>query len=49
MVSIMTPTVEDIWRALADVMDPEIPVVSVVDMGIIRDVAVVARMALRLR
>ncbi len=31
---------ENIWLALRDVMDPEIPVVSLVDMGIIRDVAV---------
>jgi ring-1,2-phenylacetyl-CoA epoxidase subunit PaaD len=30
----------DVWRALAEVMDPEIPVVSVVDMGIIRNVVV---------
>ena len=32
----------DIWRALEAVMDPEIPVVSVVEMGIIRAVAVSA-------
>lgn len=32
--------VEDIWRALEDVPDPEIPVVSLVEMGIIRDVLV---------
>jgi len=32
----------DIWRALEAVMDPEIPVVSVVDMGIIRAVVVSA-------
>ncbi len=32
----------DIWRALRGVMDPEIPVVSVVDMGIIRAVEVSA-------
>ncbi len=30
---------EAIWRALEDVKDPEIPVVSVVEMGIVRDVA----------
>lgn len=40
MVSAMTLTVEDVWQALAAVMDPEIPVVSVVDMGIIRAVDV---------
>ena len=34
------PTPEEIRRALESVMDPEIPVVSVVDMGIILDVEV---------
>lgn len=29
---------QDIWNALTEVMDPEIPVVSLVDMGIIRAV-----------
>lgn len=33
------PSVDDIWRWLADVPDPEIPVVSVTDLGIVRDVA----------
>ncbi len=32
------PGVDDIWRALAAVPDPEIPVISVVDLGIVRDV-----------
>jgi ring-1,2-phenylacetyl-CoA epoxidase subunit PaaD len=27
-----------VWQALAEVMDPEIPVVSVVELGIVRDV-----------
>ena len=31
---------QQIWTALDDVKDPEIPVVSVVEMGIVRDVAV---------
>jgi ring-1,2-phenylacetyl-CoA epoxidase subunit PaaD len=31
-------TPADIWQALDDVKDPEIPVVSVVEMGIVRDV-----------
>jgi len=35
-----TLTVAEIWEALEDVKDPEIPVVSVVEMGIVRDVAV---------
>lgn len=32
------PRVEEIWSWLRDVSDPEIPVVSVVDLGIVRDV-----------
>ncbi|GAB4525594.1 MAG: phenylacetate-CoA oxygenase subunit PaaJ [Amphiplicatus sp.] len=32
------PSVDDIWRWLEDVPDPEIPVLSVVDLGIVRDV-----------
>ena len=32
------PSVEQIWRWLGDVPDPEIPVVSIVDLGIVRDV-----------
>ncbi|MDQ6917514.1 MAG: phenylacetate-CoA oxygenase subunit PaaJ [Pseudomonadota bacterium] len=32
------PGVDAIWRAVAAVPDPEIPVISVVDLGIIRDV-----------
>ena len=31
-------TTEDIWQALEGVKDPEIPVVSVVEMGIVREV-----------
>jgi ring-1,2-phenylacetyl-CoA epoxidase subunit PaaD len=33
------PTVQEIWLWLREVPDPEIPVVSVVDLGIVRDVA----------
>lgn len=33
------PSVEDIWSWLHDVPDPEIPVISVVDLGIVREVA----------
>jgi len=32
------PGVEQIWSWLGEVSDPEIPVVSVVDLGIVRDV-----------
>lgn len=30
------PTVENVWEALAAIPDPEIPVVSIVDLGIVR-------------
>ncbi|MGH2376641.1 MAG: 1,2-phenylacetyl-CoA epoxidase subunit PaaD [bacterium] len=33
-------TPEAVWDALGEIMDPEIPVVSVVEMGIVRDVDV---------
>lgn len=36
----MASSVEQIWRWLAEVPDPEIPVISVVDLGIVRDVAI---------
>ncbi len=36
----MTITSNDVWAVLQEVMDPEIPVVSVVEMGIIRAVDV---------
>lgn len=32
------PSTEDVWKWLEDVPDPEIPVVSVVDLGIVRNV-----------
>jgi ring-1,2-phenylacetyl-CoA epoxidase subunit PaaD len=33
-------TTEQVWDALAEIPDPEIPVISLVDLGVIRDVAV---------
>jgi ring-1,2-phenylacetyl-CoA epoxidase subunit PaaD len=33
-------TAEQVWQALAEVADPEIPVISVVDLGVVRDVRV---------
>jgi ring-1,2-phenylacetyl-CoA epoxidase subunit PaaD len=33
-------TAEDVWAALDEIPDPEIPVISLVDLGVIRDVAV---------
>lgn len=38
MVTIDKPSVNDIWSWLEDVPDPEIPVISVVDLGVVRDV-----------
>ncbi|WP_448953849.1 1,2-phenylacetyl-CoA epoxidase subunit PaaD [Labrys neptuniae] len=35
----MQPATDQIWHWLAQVPDPEIPVISVTDLGIIRDVA----------
>jgi ring-1,2-phenylacetyl-CoA epoxidase subunit PaaD len=35
----MSASVEQVWGWLADVPDPEIPVISVVDLGIVRHVA----------
>ena len=33
------PSIDEVWRWLAEVTDPEIPVISLVDLGIVRDVA----------
>ena len=33
-------TADQVWDALAEIADPEIPVVSVVDLGVVRDVQV---------
>jgi ring-1,2-phenylacetyl-CoA epoxidase subunit PaaD len=33
-------TAERVWSALAEVEDPEIPVISIVDLGVVRDVRV---------
>jgi ring-1,2-phenylacetyl-CoA epoxidase subunit PaaD len=33
-------TVEQVWEALDEIPDPEIPVISLVDLGVIKDVAV---------
>jgi ring-1,2-phenylacetyl-CoA epoxidase subunit PaaD len=35
-----SPKASDVWNALAQIPDPEIPTVSLVDLGVIRDVAV---------
>lgn len=36
-------TTERVWEALGEIADPEIPVISLVDLGVIRDVEVVGR------
>lgn len=33
------PTVDELWQVLDTVLDPEVPALSVVDLGIIRDIA----------
>ena len=33
-------TVDEVWEALAEIPDPEIPVVSLVDLGVVKGVAV---------
>ena len=33
-------TVDEVWEALAEIPDPEIPVISLVDLGVIKDVEV---------
>ncbi|MCL6569493.1 MAG: iron-sulfur cluster assembly protein, partial [Meiothermus silvanus] len=36
----LTPTAAQVWEALKRIPDPEIPVVNVVEMGIVREVQV---------
>jgi ring-1,2-phenylacetyl-CoA epoxidase subunit PaaD len=33
-------TADEVWEALAQIPDPEIPVISLVDLGVVKDVAV---------
>ena len=33
-------TAERVWEALGQIPDPEIPVISLVDLGVVKDVAV---------
>jgi ring-1,2-phenylacetyl-CoA epoxidase subunit PaaD len=40
VVSTATADVERVWAALAEIPDPEIPVISLVELGVVRDVAV---------
>ena len=35
-----SPSPSDVWRAFREIPDPEIPVISIVDLGVIRDVRV---------
>ncbi|MDX0853419.1 phenylacetate-CoA oxygenase subunit PaaJ [Sinorhizobium medicae] len=39
MATALRPSIEDVWNWLSHVPDPEIPAISVTDLGIIRDVA----------
>ncbi|MGH3049380.1 MAG: 1,2-phenylacetyl-CoA epoxidase subunit PaaD, partial [Gaiellaceae bacterium] len=36
----MSVTAEQVWAALDEIPDPEIPVISLVDLGVVREVAV---------
>lgn len=38
MTTALHPSVEEVWHWLSEVPDPEIPVISLTDLGIIRDV-----------
>ncbi|MEM6667109.1 MAG: 1,2-phenylacetyl-CoA epoxidase subunit PaaD [Pseudomonadota bacterium] len=40
MVAVANPTEAEVWAWLEDVPDPEIPVISVVDLGVVRNVDV---------
>ncbi|MBI2795223.1 MAG: phenylacetate-CoA oxygenase subunit PaaJ [Gemmatimonadetes bacterium] len=40
MVKAAAPVAGDLWKVLEGVLDPEVPVLSVVDLGIVRDVRV---------
>jgi len=40
MVNAETVTAEQLWIWLAQIPDPEIPVISIVDLGVVRDVSV---------
>lgn len=40
MVAAASCTEEAVWKALTDVLDPEIPVVNIVEMGMVRGVTV---------
>ena len=40
MVTLISPTIDQIWGWLDEVPDPEIPVISIVDLGVVRDVLV---------
>jgi ring-1,2-phenylacetyl-CoA epoxidase subunit PaaD len=35
---VTAPTVDQVWSWLSEIEDPEIPVISIVDLGIVRDV-----------
>ena len=30
-------TADDVWAALAEIPDPEIPVISIVDLGVVKE------------
>jgi len=40
MVNTIEHTESDVWQLLSTVNDPEVPVLSIVDLGIVRNVSV---------
>lgn len=38
MATAIRPSIADVWHWLSQVPDPEIPVISVTDLGIVRNV-----------
>ena len=40
MVRALPPAASELWQVLEGVLDPEVPVLSVVDLGIVRDILV---------
>lgn len=40
MVNTQTISIEDVKRVLSQVMDPEVPVLSILDLGIVRDIEI---------
>jgi ring-1,2-phenylacetyl-CoA epoxidase subunit PaaD len=42
MVNTVNHTIEEVWKILAQIPDPEIPVITITDLGIVRDITLTA-------